>query len=106
MGFEAECADPVSLMSAAWEELEKTFLFSFFSEELLNTKASFSQKDQLLALCRGPCSYLPLQWPLGLLCPSFEPPDCSSNPSLSPLHALVGFEVIRYFSIFYSYTVH
>lgn len=95
------------LISAVWEEPEKTFcLHFFFSEELLKkTKASSSSKDQLPALCRDPCSCLPLQWPLELLRPSCEPLDCFCNPPLSLLHALVGFEVFQYFFIFYSYAV-
>lgn len=88
--------DIVYPISAVREELEKSTLLSFFLflKELLNkTKALHSSKDQLLALCRGPSSHLILQWPLELLCPSFEPLDCSSNPHLPPLHFLVGFEV-------------
>jgi len=35
VGFKAECADPVFLISAAWEELEKTSLFPFFLKNFL-----------------------------------------------------------------------
>lgn len=90
-------------ISAVWEELEKSTLLSFFfSLKNFLTKALHSSKDQLFALCRGSGSQPILQWPLELLCPSCEPLDCSSNPHLSSLHFLVGFEVFLYFSIFYS----
>lgn len=88
------------LLSGKSQRKTLCFLFIFSLKNFL-TKALYSSKDQLLALCRGPDSHLILQQPLELLCPSSEPPDCSSNPYLSPLHFLVGFEVFLYFSIFY-----